>query len=106
MLLVKVEIIKEVNNVLENETNPITFSCQAIGEPVPNISWYFNGVMINISAASNYNVSSLMNGTTVTSLFTIISAQSSDVGKYTCSAKNIIGNDQSSGVLTVNGKYM
>ena len=61
--------------------------------------------MMNISDASKYNVSSLMNGTTVTSLLTIMNTQSSDVGTYTCSANNIIGNNQSSGVLTVNGKY-
>ena len=104
-LLVQAEIIKEVNDVLENETNPITFSCQAIGEPVPIINWYFNGVMMNISDTNKYNMSSLMNGTTVTSSLTVMNTQSSDVGTYTCSAKNIIGNNQSSGVLTVNGKY-
>ena len=91
--------------MLENETNLVSFSCQAIGDPAPIISWYFNGVMINISDASKYNVSSLTNGTTVTSLLTIMNTQSSDVGTYTCFAENIIGSDQSSGVLTVNGNY-
>ena len=91
--------------MLENETNPVTFSCQATGEPVPNITWYFNGVMINISDASKYNKSTLVNGTSVESLLTIINTQSSDVGTYTCQAENIIGNDSSSGILVVNGKY-
>ena len=88
--------------MLENETNPIIFSCQAIGEPVPSISWYFKGVMIN---GSKYNVSNTLNETTVTSLLTISNADSSDVGTYTCQAENIIGIDQSSGILTVNGKF-
>ena len=35
-----------------------------------------------------------------------MSAQSSDVGKYTCHAENIIGTDRSSGILTVNGKFV
>ena len=38
------------------------------------------------------------------SLLTIMNTQSSDVGRYTCFAKNIIGSDRSSGVLTVNSK--
>ena len=88
--------------MLENETNPIIFSCQATGEPVPSISWYFNGVMIN---ESKYNVSNTLRETTVTSLLTITNANSFDVGTYTCQAENIIGIDQSSGVLTVNGKH-
>ena len=103
-LSVQAEITDGVIDMLENETNPITFSCKAIGEPVPNIGWYFNGELIDVSNASKYIVSNSSNGTTVTSLLTIMNTQSSDVGRYTCFAENIIGSDQSSGVLTVNGK--
>ena len=60
--------------------------------------------MINVSNASKYNVSNTLRETTVTSLLTISNANSFDVGTYTCQAENIIGIDQSSGVLTVNGK--
>ena len=91
--------------MLENETNPAIFSCQATGEPVPSISWYFKGVMINVSDTSKYNISNTMHETIVTSLLTISNAKSSDVGTYTCQAENIIGIDQSSGILTVNGKF-
>ena len=55
--------------------------------------------------ASKYNVSNTLRETTVTSLLTISNANSSDVGTYTCQAENFIGIDQSSGVLTVNGKH-
>ena len=92
--------------MLENETNPITFSCQAIGEPVPTISWYFNSVMINVSNESKYNVSSSMNDIVITSYLTIMNAQSYDVGIYTCEAENFIGNNSSSGVLTINGEHI
>ena len=92
--------------MLENETNPITFSCQATGEPVPIVSWYFNGVMVNVSDESKYDVSSSMNDIVIASHLTIMNAQSYDVGIYTCEAENFIGNDSSSGVLTINGKYM
>ena len=94
----------DVLNSLENETNSLTFSCQAIGEPVPTISWYFNGVMICVSNTSKYIISNSSNVTMVISSLTITNTQSSDVGRYTCVAENFIGSDQSSGVLSVNGK--
>ena len=92
--------------MLENETNPVTFSCRATGEPIPSIIWYYNGFMINVSDESEYRVSSSMNDIFIASYLTIMNAQSYDVGIYTCEAENFIGNDSSSGVLTINGKYM
>ena len=91
--------------MLENETNPVTFSCQATGEPVPTITWYFDGVMINVSNTSKYNVTSSINDTMIESFITIMNAQSLDAGTYTCYAENNISNDSSSGILTVNGMY-
>ena len=102
--VVQPEIINNVTDLLENEINPITFICKANGEPAPNITWYFNSIMIDISNTSKYNIFDSLNGTVVTSSLTIINAQSSDVGTYTCFAKNIIGTEQNSGILTVNGK--
>ena len=92
--------------MLENETNPVTFSCQAIGEPIPSVNWYYNGFIINVSNDSEYRASSSMDDVVITSYLTIMNAQSNDVGIYTCEAENFIGNDSSSGVLTINGKYM
>ena len=54
---------------------------------------------------SNSNVSNSVNGMIAISSLTINDALSSDVGTYTCHAENTIGNDESSGVLTVNGKF-
>ena len=94
-------------DLLENETNPTQFVCQAIGVPVPYIRWYFNGVMVNLSDSFNYDNSSVhLNESIIESTLSIINAESSDVGTYTCEAVNIIGSDQSSGVLTVNGMYI
>ena len=101
--VVPAEIIDELTDLLENETLPSTFTCEATGEPVPNISWYFDDATLIVSDASKYNVSNSLNGIVIKSLLTIVSAQSSDVGKYTCQAENIIGTDRSSGILTVNG---
>ena len=102
-ILVQAEITQEVTDLVENETNTVTFSCQATGEPLPIISWYFNGTMIN-SDANKYNISNSVNGTVMTSSLMIMNSQSSDAGVYTCEAENFIRTVTTSGILTVNGK--
>ena len=77
-----------------------------MGEPVPTISWNFDGAMINISDTSKYSVSNSTNGTEVTSSITILNTQSSNAGMYTCEAENFISTNRSSGILTVNGEYL
>ena len=77
-----------------------------MGEPVPEISWYFNDVMINVSDnSSKYMiVSRSLNITTTENTLTVYNVTSSDVGTYTCNASNIIGNITSSGIMSVNSK--
>ena len=100
------EIFLQLSDLLENETNAIQFICQAIGVPVPHVRWYFNAVIVNLSDSSKYSSSSKqLNESIIESSLSIINAQSSDVGTYTCDAENIIGSDQSYGILTVNGMY-
>ena len=106
MFSVAPEVFQQLNDLLENETSPTQFVCQAIGVPVPYIRWYFNGVMVNLSDSSKYNSSSMqLNESIIESSLSIINAQSSDVGTYACEAENMIGSDQSYGILTVNGTY-
>ena len=102
--LVPAEVIGDVVNIVGNETNPVTFSCEATGEPVPTIIWHFNSIMIITFNSNKYNISNSTNGSVITSVFTILNTQSSDVGTYTCYAKNDFGDDQNSAVLTINGK--
>ena len=86
-----------------NGTYPITFSCEAIGEPVPTFSWYFNAERIDDTNKYNTNVNE--NFTVVTSVLELaIQNESNIVGTYTCEANNSIGMDRESAVLTINGK--
>ena len=94
-----------INNEIRNQSQNVMLLCQAVGEPVPDISWYFNGVMINVSDNSNkYMIMSRsLNITTTENTLTVNNVTSSDVGTYTCNATNLVGNDSTSGHLQVNG---
>ena len=88
---------------IQEEGDTASFTCQAIGEPVPTISWYFNGALLADGATHTISETSV-NTTTINSTLTIMSVESSDVGTYTCNATNVVSSDSSSGVLTVNGE--
>ena len=92
----------------KNTEDTASFICQATGNPVPYISWYFSDVLIsNETDVDKYNIAqSTLNTTTISSTLTIYSLESSDVGTYICNATNVISTITSSGVLTVNGKYV
>ena len=95
-----------VNNEVRNQSDNVIFLCQAVGEPVPDINWYFNDVMINVSDnSSKYMiVSRSLNIATTENTLIVYNVTSSDVGTYTCNASNIIGSVVSSGILTVTRK--
>ena len=103
-------VIPSIEHLVDDEITDweenVTFLCQAVGEPVPDISWYFNDVMINVSDnSSKYMiVSRSLNKTTYESTLTGYNVTSSDVGTYTCNASNIIGSATSSGILSVTSK--
>ena len=101
------DISPEVIDQIQDEEGNASFICQATGEPVPTISWYFNGTPVNIDTdVDKYEISEIeINITTISSMLTIISVESSDVGTYTCNATNVVSSGNSSGVLTVNGEH-
>ena len=96
---IKISTNKEVRNKSEN----VTFSCQAVGEPVPNITWYFDGIMLNVSVNNSKYiiVSRSSNITTTESTLTLYNVTPSDVGIYTCNSSYEIGIATSFGVLVV-----
>ena len=98
-------INSEVMDQTQNEGDTTSFTCQATGEPVPIISWYFNGALLVNGMEHMISIMAL-NTTTINSTLTVLNVQSSDVGTYTCNATNVVSTDTSSGVLTVNGKLL
>ena len=101
------KIENAINNEVRNQEENVILLCQTVGEPVPDISWYFNGVMINVSDnSSKYMIMSRsLNITTTENTLTVYNVTSSDVGTYTCNSSNIIGSVTSSGILTVTSKF-
>ena len=79
-----------------------------MGEPVPDISWYFNDVMINVSDnSSKYMiVSRSLNITTTENTLIVYNVTSSDVGRYTCNATNVIGSVTDFGILSITSMYV
>ena len=98
-------INQNISNKTTNETQSVNFTCEATGKPVPNVSWYFNGIMINVSDNSNKYmiISKSLNITTTENTLTVYNVTSSDVGTYSCSTTNVLGNDSTSGLLQLNG---
>ena len=105
MILDNSAIYPEVMDQTQDEGDTASFTCQATGEPVPTISWYFNGVILVNGMEHVISMMSL-NTTTISSTLTIMDVQSSDVGTYTCNATNVVSSDTSSGVLNVNGELL
>ena len=105
IIIVTSRISQSISDETINATQSINITCEATGEPVPDISWYFNDVMINVSDnSSKYMiVSRSLNITTTENTLTVYNVTSSDVGTYTCNATNLVGNDSDSGHLQVNG---
>ena len=101
--IVNSTISPQVMDQVQDEGWAASFTCQATGEPVPTISWYFNDTLLADGATHTISETSV-NTTTINSTLTIMSVQSSDVGTYTCNATNVVSSDTSSGVLTVNGE--
>ena len=91
----------------QNEGDTASFTCQATGEPVPTITWYFSGAPVDEINTMKYMISMMsLNITTISNMLTIMNVESSDVGTYTCNATNVVSSDTSSGVLTVNGELL
>ena len=91
-------------NQTQNEGDTATFTCQTDGEPLPIISWYFNGVPLDKSNTAKYMITDRSIPNIVVDVLNVRNLESSDAGTYTCNATNVIYTDIISRVLIVNGK--
>jgi len=99
-------ITPELVDQTQNEGDVASFTCQVTSEPISVIKWYFNNTPVDKTNAMKYTISmASLNTTTISSILTIMSLESSDVGGYICNATNTISTSNSSGVLTVNGEF-
>ena len=91
-------VLSEIVDSTDDGRDVANFTCEATGEPIPDISWYFNGVMIDMSDTSKYRIESRsLNTTTTENTLTVYNVTSSNVGTYTCNSTNTIGTDNSHG---------
>jgi len=96
-----------VTNETLKEGDTAFFTCQATGAPIPKISWYFNGAPLETTNTVKYMISEMsLNPATKNNTLKIIDVDSSDIGKYTCNATNVVSSDTSSGILAVSGEFV
>ena len=95
-----------IDDEIRNHSNNVTFLCQAVGEPVPTITWYFNSsVSIKQNTSKYMIVSRSLNITTTENTLTVYNVTSSDAGIFTCESMNSVGETSKSGILTVTSKF-
>ena len=88
-----------------NEGDTAFFTCQVTGTPIPNISWYLNGVLVDKTNTMKYMISDMsLNLKAKSSTLAVRNVVSSDIGTYTCYAFNYASSNTSSGMLNVHGK--
>ena len=58
--LVAPSIDPEVMDETRNEGDTASFICQATGEPVPTISWYFNDSVLLVNGMKTHDINSLI----------------------------------------------
>ena len=64
----------------------ITLICQAIGVPIPNITWTHNGTVLSGSGDLSIETTTMVGSSSVRSVLTVNSAQANNTGEYVCNA--------------------
>ena len=82
---------------------PVTFTCQATGEPIPTITWYFNNSELIFPHPEYETNSTVLNSTTISSSLTVRGIEPSEITLYMCIATNEIGTANTTGILINNG---
>ena len=99
----KPEITAHPLNETKTERDNVTFTCDAIGNPAPSISWTRNGSRVETCDCNSSRIGFSVDKKELT----ITNVSRTDSGKYRCVAENSVGNDTSNAAkLDVQRKYM
>lgn len=93
--LVRPEFVQDPTTQIVKENGNVTFLCNASGVPYPTISWAFNKGQLPPLSRTNV--------TGVLSLFLVKNTAEYE-GNYTCMAVSRAGINNSTAILTVDGK--
>lgn len=89
------QILEPLKSTTINEGDSIVLSTHIIGNPIPNITWYKNGVQIKGSRGTEKDVY----------IHSIITSTTQDAGEYSVTAENSVGSIKTSALLSVNRKF-
>ena len=81
------------------QENEGRLQCNQSAAPHPTFQWFRNGVLVTSENNSHYAI--LPDGTLVIKRVD----KQLDEGNFTCKARNFLGEDSSSAVVVVNGKF-
>ena len=80
---------------------PFNLTCNATGNPVPNIEWTLNGASNGIRNSSEITINKIEGLSSNTSVLEVSKATINDTGIYQCIATNVVSNDTQDANVTV-----
>ena len=97
--LVVPEITKGPVDVARKVGEPITFTCNATGEPLPDITWSRDIGGVIMEQPGDIMITNITEGITRQSQLMLTNLLDSDFQNYTCNATNTFGSDSMTALL-------
>ena len=77
----------------------VTFTCNATGEPLPDITWSRDSGGVIMEQPGDIMITNITDGMTRQSQLMLINLKDSDFQNYTCNASNRFGSDSATALL-------